>query len=320
MPPLLADIEMYAERTSSRLLYLSLNLVALSTPELDEIFSHLGKAIGLSTLLASLPHSAGFTAQSQAPIPQSGRASRSALSTQRRLALPREYAHAHGVVEEEVYRLGPQAPGLTDAVFDTATRANDYLISARTAIAQLDGGKLPELALGPLMNAVRRVAPERRCASLTPSRRSRHATISLASRRRSSTSLTHRCSCTRRAAAGGCRGRWCGPNGGAVYDCNATCGHGERPIRVEMERADAWRSAGAVSPLSVRSQGRSRACMSLAASQAHVAGRFGYVGGAAAGTAFFIAALPSSQRPAAESGWPDYAASAISCLRFNSAS
>jgi hypothetical protein len=92
---------------------------------------------------------------------------------------------------------------------------------------------------------------------------------------------------------------------------------GERPGGVEMGRADAWRSA--VSPLGVRSQRQSRACMSSAASQAQVAGHFGYVGGAVERRAC-SAALPSSQRPAAESGWPSYAASAISCLRFSSAS
>lgn len=153
MPPTLEDLESYAEGTSSRLLYLSLNLVSLSTPELDEIFSHLGKASGIVTQLASLPHSAGFTARPAGEAPSAAPA-RPAVSATRRLTLPREYVAKHGVVEEEVFRAGPTAKGLNDAIFDTATRANDYLISARVAISKLPGGKVPPLALGPLMNAV----------------------------------------------------------------------------------------------------------------------------------------------------------------------
>ncbi|CEH15860.1 Phytoene/squalene synthetase [Ceraceosorus bombacis] len=87
--------------------------------------------------------------------PQSGAASRIPISaSQRRISLPREYLGAHNVVEEQVFRLGPKAHGLQDAVFDTATRANDYFISARKEIEGLQGGRIPDEVVGVLLSSV----------------------------------------------------------------------------------------------------------------------------------------------------------------------
>ncbi|PWN45752.1 hypothetical protein IE81DRAFT_333261 [Ceraceosorus guamensis] len=190
VPPLLSEIESYSEGTASRLQYLSLNLLGISRASLDQIFSHLGKATGLTTLLSAFPYAAGFgpaasigaaapsgtaaetrtAAGSQVgqdvgralhsgsptpTTPQSGAASRIPISaSQRRISLPREYLGAHNVVEEQVFRLGPKAQGLQDAVFDTATRANDYFISARKEIEGLQGGRLPEEVVGVLLSSV----------------------------------------------------------------------------------------------------------------------------------------------------------------------
>ncbi|KDN41238.1 hypothetical protein K437DRAFT_288568 [Tilletiaria anomala UBC 951] len=125
-PPTLEDMEEYAEATSSRLYYLSLNLLGYDARSTDEIFSHLGKASGLTLQLAS-----------------------------RRLMLPHEHLLAHRVVEEDVYRNGGRAQGVRDAVFETATRANDYLITARTLIRDsFRRGTVPEQLAGPLVGAV----------------------------------------------------------------------------------------------------------------------------------------------------------------------
>jgi NADH dehydrogenase [ubiquinone] 1 alpha subcomplex assembly factor 6 len=46
-----------------------------------------------------------------------------------------------GVKEEEVFRQGADAPGLKDAIFTVATRANDHLIIAREMLKNLQQGK-----------------------------------------------------------------------------------------------------------------------------------------------------------------------------------
>lgn len=46
-----------------------------------------------------------------------------------------------GVREEDVLRLGPEAPGLKDAVFAVATRASDHLITARQMLRNLRSGE-----------------------------------------------------------------------------------------------------------------------------------------------------------------------------------
>ena len=46
-----------------------------------------------------------------------------------------------GVREEDVLRLGSEAPGLQDAVFAVATRASDHLITARQMLRNLRSGE-----------------------------------------------------------------------------------------------------------------------------------------------------------------------------------
>jgi NADH dehydrogenase [ubiquinone] 1 alpha subcomplex assembly factor 6 len=161
-PPTLEEIESYAEKTSSRLFYLSLNLLGVSKTVTDQIFSHLGKARGITQLLNSVPFHAGVI-RTTVPTPpetptQEGVKPKSrsgpAKPRQRRIVLPREYLNKHGVIEEEVYRKGAEAKGLRDAVFDTATRANDYIISAKSLLQdEFKGGKVPQALIGPLVEA-----------------------------------------------------------------------------------------------------------------------------------------------------------------------
>jgi len=55
--------------------------------------------------------------------------------------LPLDVMAEAGVREEEVLRKGADAPGLRDAVFTVATRANDHLITAREMLKNLSAGK-----------------------------------------------------------------------------------------------------------------------------------------------------------------------------------
>ncbi|UZJ51254.1 hypothetical protein CBS101457_000574 [Exobasidium rhododendri] len=160
-PPTLDEVESYAEKTSSRLFYLSLNLLGVSSPAVDEAFSHLGKARGLSIMLSSMPFHAGVVWSTEPPPkePKEGEAAAkkprgSIRPRQKRLVLPAEYLYNHSVVEEEVYRKGAAAKGLKDAVFDTATRANDYIISARKILKDEFKGGNPSYLRGPLVEAV----------------------------------------------------------------------------------------------------------------------------------------------------------------------
>lgn len=157
-PPTLADLEQYAESTSSRMLYLQLNLLGLSDPKLDELFSHIGKAIGLTIMVRTLPfhthppprkRSGSGTMTGSRYAPQGNMVPRTPT-----LPLPLEYLLQANVVQEDVFRNKIAARGLRDAVFHTATRANDYLITARTLIRDEFGNKAPARAIGPLLLAV----------------------------------------------------------------------------------------------------------------------------------------------------------------------
>ncbi|WFD21303.1 hypothetical protein MCAP1_003564 [Malassezia caprae] len=160
-PPTLAELEQYAESTSSRMLYLLLNLQGLSETRVDELFSHLGKAMGLCTLVASLPYHTH-----PAPRPRTGGGGAPGLPGSKyapqahgtprtpTLPLPLDYLMEQRVVQEDVFRHGIHARGLRDAIFRTATRANDYLITVRTHIQDTFEGRVPSAAVAPLLLGV----------------------------------------------------------------------------------------------------------------------------------------------------------------------
>ena len=142
--PSLEWLESYAESTQSRLLYLSLNLLGVRSDAVDQLLSHLGKVSGLSLAISSVPYHTH-------PPPHM----RNSLTKgARKLVLPREFVHDHQVVEEDVFRNGPEAKGFRDAVFALATRANDYLITARKIIQDEFNGKVPSAVVPPLVGIV----------------------------------------------------------------------------------------------------------------------------------------------------------------------
>ncbi|SPO19620.1 uncharacterized protein UTRI_00047_B [Ustilago trichophora] len=142
--PTLASLESYSESTSSRLHYLSLNLLGVRSDAVDELFSHLGKVSGLSLAISSIPY------HSHPPPHMRNSITKGA----RKLILPREFVHEYNVVEEDVFRNGPNANGFRDAVFALATRANDYLITARKMVKEEFGGKVPQAVVPPLVGVV----------------------------------------------------------------------------------------------------------------------------------------------------------------------
>lgn len=96
------------------MLYLLLSLLALPSSTLSHAASHLGAAQTFTTLLRALPFHA-----------KDGR-----------MVVPAEITAKHGVVQEEVFRRGPAAQGIDDAVFEFATLANDHIITARNMLQQ----------------------------------------------------------------------------------------------------------------------------------------------------------------------------------------
>ena len=120
------------ELTQSSLLHLQLELLLPQLTDLSEMekenyqiaLSHVGKSIGLATLLRALPYHAA----------------------KGRLVIPSDILASHGVIEEEVLRKLDKLDGaaldkLSDATFEFATEANDQLIAARNLVK--DGIRKP---------------------------------------------------------------------------------------------------------------------------------------------------------------------------------
>ena len=114
----------HAESTSSTLLYLLLAHLGLVSETLSHAASHLGVAQSISILLRALPYHA----------------------SKGKMVIPAEITAKHGVVHDDVFRRGPQATGIDDAVFEFATLANDHLLTARSMFKET-GGKIPRAAM-----------------------------------------------------------------------------------------------------------------------------------------------------------------------------
>ncbi|KAI5816371.1 Squalene/phytoene synthase [Pyronema omphalodes] len=112
-------LESYAENTYGSLQYLSLESVGVSRGELDHIGSHVGKLVGIVTILRGVPYVADTGA----------------------VTLPTRVLADHGVRGEDVIREKGEAKGIKDAVFEVATRANDHLITARKMVEETQGCK-----------------------------------------------------------------------------------------------------------------------------------------------------------------------------------
>lgn len=134
-------LEMYAENTYSTLIYLTLASIPLNSMPTDHVASHIGKATGIAAVLRGLPLIAF-------PGPPNHHSNNAALGVasglggnrQGAVVLPLDVLADAGVREEDVFRQGADAPGLKDAIFTIATRANDHLITAREMLKNLRQG------------------------------------------------------------------------------------------------------------------------------------------------------------------------------------
>ncbi|KAF1355877.1 hypothetical protein EJ07DRAFT_168039 [Lizonia empirigonia] len=127
-------LETYAENTYSTLLYLTLSALPQASITTDHIASHIGKASGIATVLRGIPLMAFPHPQ---PGGTAGHITGQSGPTQGAVLLPLDVMAEANVREEDVFRQGGAAPGLKDAVFTVATRANDHLITAREMLSKL---------------------------------------------------------------------------------------------------------------------------------------------------------------------------------------
>ncbi|KAE8444907.1 hypothetical protein EG329_014155 [Mollisiaceae sp. DMI_Dod_QoI] len=136
-------LETYSENTYSTLMYLTLAALPLHSMATDHVASHIGKATGIAAVLRGLP----LLAFPSPPNHHSNNAAfggalgGNAGGRQGAVVLPLDVMAEAGVKEEEVFRQGAEAPGLKDAIFNVATRANDHLITAREMLKNLQQGK-----------------------------------------------------------------------------------------------------------------------------------------------------------------------------------
>ncbi|KAK4119601.1 hypothetical protein N657DRAFT_581297 [Parathielavia appendiculata] len=134
----LAGLEDYAENTYATLMYMTLAAMPLRSVHMDHLASHIGKACGIAATLRGIPVLAAPSRPIQGPSGSSVGNTRSPA-----LLLPLDVMAEVGLKEEDVFRRGPRAEGLQEAVFEVATRANDHLITAREMLKNLQSGKEP---------------------------------------------------------------------------------------------------------------------------------------------------------------------------------
>ena len=133
----LASLEDYAENTYSTLMYATLASMPLRSMNVDHLASHIGKACGIVAVLRGIPVLAA------PPPPVHTPSGQEPPTRDPAILLPLDIMSEAGVKEEEVFRQGPNVPGMQDAVFKVATRANDHLITAREMLKRLKAGEDP---------------------------------------------------------------------------------------------------------------------------------------------------------------------------------
>jgi len=118
-------------------MYLTLQALPMTSISADHVASHIGKATGIATLLKGLPLIAIPDSRNSQMGSRPGIFGMNAESRQGSISLPLDIMAEYNVREEDVLRKGPEAPGLRDAVFAVATRANDHLITAREMLQNI---------------------------------------------------------------------------------------------------------------------------------------------------------------------------------------
>lgn len=134
----LAALEDYSENTYATLMYTTLAAMPTRSVHMDHLASHIGKACGIVAILRGV----AVLAAPPRPIQTPGGLQAGHKRSQA-LLLPLDVMAEVGLREEDVFRHGPDAPGLQDAVFKVATRANDHLITAREMLKNMQQGQDP---------------------------------------------------------------------------------------------------------------------------------------------------------------------------------
>ncbi|CAJ2506676.1 Uu.00g078620.m01.CDS01 [Anthostomella pinea] len=134
----LESLEEYAENTYSTLMYSTLAALPMRSMHMDHLASHIGKACGITAVLRGVPILAAPSPSVKSPGGADVGRGRNPV-----LLLPLDVLAETGVKEEDVYRHGPEAEGLQDAIFKVATRANDHIITAREMLKNLRTGENP---------------------------------------------------------------------------------------------------------------------------------------------------------------------------------
>lgn len=103
------SLQSLGESTTATLNHILLSILGQSSETILRAASHLGVAQTVTVLLRALPYHAskGF------------------------MVVPASITAKHFVNHDEVFKRGPQAPGIDDAVYEFATFANDHLLTAR---------------------------------------------------------------------------------------------------------------------------------------------------------------------------------------------
>lgn len=134
----LAALEDYAENTYSTLMYMTLAAMPMRSVHMDHLASHIGKACGIVAVLRGVP----VLAAPPRPVQTPGGVE-AGNNRNQALLLPLDIMAEANLREEDVFRHGPAAPGLQDAVFKVATRANDHLITAQEMLKNIHQGRDP---------------------------------------------------------------------------------------------------------------------------------------------------------------------------------
>jgi NADH dehydrogenase [ubiquinone] 1 alpha subcomplex assembly factor 6 len=64
------------------------------------------------------------------------------------MVIPADITAKHGVSQEEVFRSGGSARGISDAVYEFATIANDHMMTARDMATEVPSQAMPVMMCG----------------------------------------------------------------------------------------------------------------------------------------------------------------------------
>ncbi|XP_041455674.1 NADH dehydrogenase (ubiquinone) complex I, assembly factor 6-like [Lytechinus variegatus] len=133
--PSVADVESYAENTSSSLLYLTLQSLGIHDVHADHAASHIGKSQGIVNLLRGIP----------------------LLAQRRDVLIPMELTIRYNLSQEDVIR-GNRSQDMKDLTYDLASLANSHLKHARKLKKDVIPGAFPAfLATAPIDSYLKRI-------------------------------------------------------------------------------------------------------------------------------------------------------------------